>query len=409
MLGFICGENRSTLPTSVVTSTAYKQVRTAHNLNGNILFVVRSDDWCMKMHRLCVTCILYELRCSGWCPLHTSTYVRCLFSFVRNRFPSAFSDFWCLRHSHTCRRFICRSICFQPFNMSVHHALASTATTWPVHCRRQQHISTHTLHAVCHCIRADWFYRFRCTCRPRFQQQRRQWNRHATIRTLHHSIRICSIRCILERACSANRYQRPDRSARVNRPQAFCQPIISRSHFMRRHHQMAAPAPPTHDWTLRPKKTKWAAQKRRERLAVFRRWICRIRCPNKRPFLNRRQNYYFLLWNGPNQCHRSIKLAFTIKIFCLKIAGQSCSLLWQHNMDYPSEVNDIQKLKFISNFVIMSQYNENVNVSVDLLVSAADLTSRKLLKSIHQILLLRLSHTEFVCLKTLILFRPGEC
>lgn len=44
----------------------------------------------------------------------------------------------------------------------------------------------------------------------------------------------------------------------------------------------------------------------------------------------------------------------------------------------------------------------------DLLMSAADLTSRKLLKSIHQILLLRLTHTEFVCLKTLILFRPGE-
>lgn len=47
-------------------------------------------------------------------------------------------------------------------------------------------------------------------------------------------------------------------------------------------------------------------------------------------------------------------------------------------------------------------------MSIDLLMSAADLTSRKLLKAIHQILLLRLSHTEFVCLKTLILFRPGE-
>lgn len=47
-------------------------------------------------------------------------------------------------------------------------------------------------------------------------------------------------------------------------------------------------------------------------------------------------------------------------------------------------------------------------LSIDLLKSAADLTSRKLLKSIHQILLLRLSHTEFVCLKTLILYRPGE-
>lgn len=73
-------------------------------------------------------------------------------------------------------------------------------------------------------------------------------------------------------------------------------------------------------------------------------------------------------------------------------------------MDYQSEVSGT----FRFNVLEPNNHIESTILSPDLLVSAADLTSRKLLKSIHQILLLRLSHTEFVCLKTLILYRPGE-
>lgn len=46
---------------------------------------------------------------------------------------------------------------------------------------------------------------------------------------------------------------------------------------------------------------------------------------------------------------------------------------------------------------------------LDLSIPSNEQAIHKLYKAIHQILLLRLNHTEIACLKTLILFRPGEC
>lgn len=46
---------------------------------------------------------------------------------------------------------------------------------------------------------------------------------------------------------------------------------------------------------------------------------------------------------------------------------------------------------------------------LDLTIPSNEQAIHKLYKAIHQILLLRLNHTEIACLKTLILFRPGEC
>lgn len=46
---------------------------------------------------------------------------------------------------------------------------------------------------------------------------------------------------------------------------------------------------------------------------------------------------------------------------------------------------------------------------IDLTIPSNEQAIHKLYKAIHQILLLRLNHTEIACLKTLILFRPGEC
>lgn len=45
---------------------------------------------------------------------------------------------------------------------------------------------------------------------------------------------------------------------------------------------------------------------------------------------------------------------------------------------------------------------------LDLPMPSNEMAIHKLYKAIHQIALLRLNHTEIACLKTLILFRPGE-
>lgn len=47
-------------------------------------------------------------------------------------------------------------------------------------------------------------------------------------------------------------------------------------------------------------------------------------------------------------------------------------------------------------------------MALDLVIPSNEAAIHKLYKAIHQILLLRLSHTEIACLKTLILFRPGK-
>lgn len=45
--------------------------------------------------------------------------------------------------------------------------------------------------------------------------------------------------------------------------------------------------------------------------------------------------------------------------------------------------------------------------NLDLAIPSTDSAIHRLYKAIHQILLLRLNHTEIACLKTLTLFRPG--
>lgn len=163
-----------------------------------------------------------------------------MFIYLMKIDSKAFSDFWCSFF------FSClRSICFQPYNMNVHHALASTAIIWPVHCLHQHHISTHIPHDVCHYIRAVWFCRSQCICRPHSQQPRRQWNRRDIIHTFHHSIqtslyRFHSIMMWKNRFRSHWRRHRLEQSVAVTRAQAFCHQRWQRNRFTLRHHRLAA-------------------------------------------------------------------------------------------------------------------------------------------------------------------------
>lgn len=59
----------------------------------------------------------------------------------------------------------------------------------------------------------------------------------------------------------------------------------------------------------------------------------------------------------------------------------------------------------VMQFMLKSLFNDFVQ---DLIIPSSETAIHKLYKAIHQILLLRLNHTEIACLKTLILFRPGK-
>lgn len=60
-------------------------------------------------------------------------------------------------------------------------------------------------------------------------------------------------------------------------------------------------------------------------------------------------------------------------------------------------------------FLMISIKSNFHGFNLDLTIPSNEPAIHKLYKAIHQILLLRLNHTEIACLKTLILFRPGKC